>query len=187
MTKRSVVLFLLLCAIWLLWSGLTVKVPGLAALWGGEPDPGGAFIEVDPMLAGFGLGSSALVVWLVHRLDIADHEALPLHLTGRILAFIPWLAREVLSANLAVARIILSRRPRVRPVLVRVKASQRTVIGQVIHANTITLTPGTVTLDLRDGELLVHALDASLASDEDSRTIDARISRVEGNAPRSLP
>jgi multicomponent Na+:H+ antiporter subunit E len=100
-------------------------------------------------------------------------------LSWQIISFLPWLAREVWTSNVAVARVVLARRIVIRPLLVRVPASQRSSIGQVIHANTITLTPGTLTLDLRDGELLVHALTDSLLSAQDSRTLDQRILRLE--------
>jgi multicomponent Na+:H+ antiporter subunit E len=166
MSLRPVVSFVVLCAIWLLWSGLTVEL-------------GADGVKVNWLLAGFGLGSCLLVTWLSQRLQVLDPESQPFHLSWQIISFLTWLAREVWTSNVAVARVVLARRIVIRPLLVRVPASQRSSIGQVIHANTITLTPGTLTLDLRDGELLVHALTDSLLSAQDSRTIDQRILRLE--------
>jgi multicomponent Na+:H+ antiporter subunit E len=169
MTSRTVVVFVLLCVVWLLWSGLTIEVT-----------PGGSGLQIDGLLAGLGLGSVGLVVWLSQRMRVLDPEGQPFHLTWRIVAFLPWLFGEVWKSNIAVAKVILARKVHVRPRLYRVTASQRSIIGQVIHANTITITPGTITLDLRGGELLVHALTDSTISDSESRAIDDRIAQLEG-------
>ena len=173
MTLRLVVSFASLCVIWLLWSGLTVELPV-----GGEGP-----VRVDGLLAGLGLGSCLLVTWLSQRLRVLDRESQPFHLSLQVILFLPWLAREVWKANVAVAKVVLSRKVVVHPTLLRVPASQRSSIGQVIHANTITLTPGTLTLDLRDGELLVHALTDTFAAEEDSQAIDARITCLEEGKP----
>jgi multicomponent Na+:H+ antiporter subunit E len=63
--------------------------------------------------------------------------------------------------------------------LVRLKASQQTELCQAIYANSITLTPGTVTIDLKDGSLLVHALREEAAIDLLQGEMDARVVRVE--------
>ncbi len=155
-------------ALWLLWSGLTVQY-GPDGHW-----------SVDPMLAGFCLGSCALVVWLARKMHFLDAEGHPYHLALRILAYLPWLVKQVVASNMDVAKVILTPKMPVFSHLIRVPASQKTTIGQVIHANTITLTPGTITLDVRDGELLVHALTKSAADPSSSKEIDDRICRVEG-------
>ena len=101
-------------------------------------------------------------------------------LTLRVLVFIPWLVREIVMANLQMARVVLSPRLRIQPHLIRVPASQRTPVGLAIHANTITITPGTISLDVRDGTILVHALTEAAASEDGSGDIDRKISWVEG-------
>jgi hypothetical protein len=64
---------------------------------------------------------------------------------------------------------------RIEPQLLRVRASQRTSVGLAIHANTITITPGTISLDVRDGTILVHALTEAGASQDGSGDIDRKI------------
>ena len=82
------------------------------------------------------------------------------------------LLKEICKANLAVCRLILSRREVVEPVLVKVHTDLKTETARVILANSITLTPGTITVSLRDQELLVHCLDKSLAEGmEDSEFV----------------
>ena len=73
------------------------------------------------------------------------------------------LIREIVSANLAVCRLILTRKETVEPVLVRIHTDLKTEAAKVILANSITLTPGTITVSMTGQELLVHCLDKSLS------------------------
>lgn len=73
------------------------------------------------------------------------------------------LLKEIIYANLSVCRMILTRRETVEPVIVKVHADLKTETARVILANSITLTPGTITVSLTEEELLVHCLDKSLA------------------------
>lgn len=76
----------------------------------------------------------------------------------RIVRYALWLLREVVEANVQVARIVLHPRMPIDPCLLRFRTGFRNAIPQVVLAHSITLTPGTVTIDLADGEYLVHAL-----------------------------
>lgn len=76
-----------------------------------------------------------------------------------------FLAREILIANLDVARRILTPGKSISPELVNVDVPQRTDLGRVIYANAITLTPGTVSVRLDKDRVLVHALSGEGAED----------------------
>ena len=108
----------------------------------------------------------------------------PIHwrLVLRSILYLPWLVLEVIKANLQVSRIILSRRIRISPRLIRLNATQKSELGQVIFANSITLTPGTVTLNVQDGELLVHALTEATANDLHEGEMNRRVRALEGPA-----
>ena len=80
------------------------------------------------------------------RLDVVDAEALPVHFGLRPLLYLPWLLVEIVKANVDVAKIILSPSLPIHPHLIRVPASQRSEVGQVMYANSVTLTPGTISL-----------------------------------------
>ena len=112
----------------------------------------------DPLMLSFGLGSCALVVFVTTRMDVVDREGHPIDLTWGALIYWPWLFKEIILANIDVARRVLSPTLNISPTLVRLKASQRSDLGQVIYANSITLTPGTVSIDVANGEILVHAI-----------------------------
>lgn len=77
--------------------------------------------------------------------------------------YLYYLIREVILANVAVSRLILTRKETVEPVLVHVHANLKTETARVILANSITLTPGTITVSLTGDKLLVHCLDKSLS------------------------
>lgn len=97
------------------------------------------------------------------------------HLYKMIPAFIQYLyclIREIISANLTVSRMILTRKEVMEPVIVHVPVDLKSETARVVLANSITLTPGTITVALEDNDLLVHCLDKSLAEGmEDSEFI----------------
>ena len=136
----------------------------------------------EPLILACGVVSVGATVLIMRRLQLMDAEGAPVEFAIRVLLYIPWLVREIVMANLQMARVILSPRLRIQPHLIRVPASQRTAVGLAIHANTITITPGTISLDVRDGVILVHALTDAAASQDGSGDIDRKISWVEGRA-----
>lgn len=135
-----------------------------------------------PFLIAAGLGCAIAVAALARRMDVLDHEGQPLHLDSRVLWYWPWLIKEIVKSGWDVTRRVLDPRLPISPTLVRFRPSQRTVVGLAIHANSITLTPGTLTVDVGRGEFLVHALTAEGAAGVTSGEMDGRVSRVEGSA-----
>jgi multicomponent Na+:H+ antiporter subunit E len=97
----------------------------------------------------------------------------------RFIGFWAWLAGQIVKANLEVTRLVVSPRA-VDPRLVRVKATQRSDMGRVIHANSITLTPGTVSVEIEGNEILVHALTPKFAETTGLDALDRRVSALEG-------
>jgi multicomponent Na+:H+ antiporter subunit E len=134
----------------------------------------------DPLLLGLGLVSVLAVVAIVHRMDVLDHEAHPIHLSWRGAVYWPWLLKEIALANLDVAKAILRLPGGIDPCVFKVRASQRGELGRVIYANSITLTPGTVTIAIEDDQLTIHALTTGAAEGLDSGEMDRRVCRVEG-------
>jgi multicomponent Na+:H+ antiporter subunit E len=134
----------------------------------------------DPLLLGLGVLSCLLVLLISHRMDVVDHEGVPVHLGRRALSYWPWLLLEMAKANLGVARLILHPKMPISPVLVRVPAGQKTELGQVIYANSITLTPGTVSVELENGTILVHALTRSGAAALETGEMGRRVAAMEG-------
>ncbi|MDH5445482.1 MAG: Na+/H+ antiporter subunit E [Gammaproteobacteria bacterium] len=118
----------------------------------------------EPLLLGLGLASVALTIFLVHRMEVVDHESYPLHLSKQLPKFIVYLFKEILLSNIDVVKRVLSpRRPSISPKLFEVPLPQKSILGQVIYANSITLTPGTVSIQLTENKILVHALSKEAA------------------------
>jgi multicomponent Na+:H+ antiporter subunit E len=126
-----------------------------------------------------GVGCALAVVWFARRLDVVDHEGHPIQLGLRALAYWPWLIKEIVKSAWDVSKIILNPALPVSPTLVRFRPGQRTNMGLVIHAQSITLTPGTITIEAEPGEFLVHGLTQSSARAVIGSEMDRRVSACE--------
>lgn len=133
-----------------------------------------------PLLLFFMVVSVLFVVLLCHRMDVVDGESQPLNLTFTIPLYWLWLIKEVVVANIAVARCVWVGNRSINPRLLNVTAHQKTDIGIVIYANSITLTPGTVSIDLQKNIITVHALTSDSAEDLMTGEMDRRVCKVEG-------
>jgi multicomponent Na+:H+ antiporter subunit E len=134
-----------------------------------------------PMMIGFGVGSCLFVVWLSRRMGIVDDEAVPVHLIPRAFLYVPWLTKEVFTANLDVARRVLAPgKLDISPTLFHAKTSQASDLGRVIYANSITLTPGTVSVLVHGRSIWVHAIAEEVAEDLMEGEMDRRVTRFEG-------
>ena len=156
--KHAVGLSLVLFAVWLLLSGHYV-----------------------PLLLGFGVASSVVAVALSMRMDVIDHEGHPIHLGWRAIIYWPWLLWQIVIANFDVAKTILSPSLPISPNIVIVDAGQQTELGKVVYANSITLTPGTVSLELDRDRIVVHALTESAAEDLSNGAMNRQVKRMEGH------
>jgi len=154
--RYAVPLAVVLSAVWLLWSGHT-----------------------EPLLLAFGALSVLFAVGLTRRMGLLDPETVPVGLTFRVARYLPWLLLQILKSNLDVARRIIDPRLPIAPRVIRVRPGQRTEVGRVIYADSITLTPGTVTIDASSEEFQVHALTAEAAEDVREGEMDRRVSRLE--------
>lgn len=153
---HSVGLWLVVFALWLLLSGHYV-----------------------PLLLTFGVLSAALIVWIAARLDVIDHESVPLQIKPGYVLYLAWLGKEIAKANIDVARLVLNPALPITPMMLRVPATQRTDVGKVIYANSITLTPGTVSVEVEDNEILVHAITREAAEGLASGDMDRRVNDIE--------
>jgi multicomponent Na+:H+ antiporter subunit E len=134
------------------------------------------------LLLVFGALSTLLVVFLATRAELIDHEVDLVALKFRALLYWPWLIGQIVKSNIDVTRRILDPKLRISPCTVRVKASQRTDIGRVTYANSITLVPGTVAISVEGDEILAHALTREVAAELQDGEMDRRITDMELDA-----
>jgi multicomponent Na+:H+ antiporter subunit E len=133
-----------------------------------------------PFLLAAGAVSAVAVMLLARRMAVADREGHPIHLGPSALLYWPWLGKEILKSAWNVGRIILSPRLPISPTLVRFKPSQQSAVGLVTHANSITLTPGTLSVEVTHDEFLVHGLTRAGAQGCVGSEMDRRVKRFEG-------
>lgn len=133
-----------------------------------------------PLLIGFGVASVLVVILVIRRMDTEDGDQVEVRLSPlRTAKYLVWLMGEIAKANWAVTRIILSRRMAIRQHLFKVPYTQKSDLAQVTFANSITLTPGTITVETEAGHFLVHAV---AYSDDDPAALadmDARAASIE--------
>ncbi len=147
---------LLLCLFWILLSG-----------------------HFEPLMLGLGLASIALTVFLATRMNLIDDESYPFHLFSRFPAFFVYIFNEIIKANIDVVKRIITLKKHsssISPQLINIPVPQKSDLGRVIYANSITLTPGTVSVTLSNDSLTIHALTKEAAED-----------LAEGNMAKNIP
>ena len=149
---RAISLYGLLFGVWLLLSG---------------------FFE--PFFLGLAAVCCALVVIIVSRMDAVDGDPLSWSLKPRSIAYIPWLAWQIIRANIDVVRLVLSRDMAIDPQLDWVPADQKSDLGVAVFANSITLTPGTISTSVEAGRILVHSLTRGSMDELLEGEMDARV------------
>jgi multicomponent Na+:H+ antiporter subunit E len=151
---RKVTLFVMLVVAWLLWSGL-----------------------FKPLLLGLGLFSCVLTFLLVRRMGSFDNDFFAMRFSMKLFSYWAWLGREVFRSSMQVARVVIDPSLPISPKTVEIKSTSGHLVDQVILANSITLTPGTLTIDLHEGVIIVHTLTEDgardLMSGEMNRRVDA--------------
>ena len=134
----------------------------------------------DPLLLALGAASVLLVVFIALRKEVSDPEGHPIHMILRLLVYWPWLLKEIVVANVDVAKAILRSPMAIDPTVFTVRGTQKSELARVIYANSITLTPGTVTIDLEDDLLTVHALTKAGLEGVESGQMNRRVTALEG-------
>jgi len=155
--KYSVTLLLALVTIWFLWSA-----------------------HFEPFMLILAALSIALSMWISLRMHIVDEEGAPVQMGLRPFThFAPWLGKEIVDSNIEVAKIILSRKMPLKRNVVTVPTGPKSELGEVILANSLTLTPGTVSIKMEGDDILVHALSFEGAAEDLSGEMDRRIQALE--------
>lgn len=144
--------------------------------------------HLDAFHIGLGVAAVAFVLWINRPVQSAPLEASgefsrePVRVL-RLLTYLPWLFWQMLASGLYVAYLSLHPRCPVAPLLLRFRSHQPNLSAQVVLGNSITLTPGTLTIEIRDGELTVHALTERSADGFLEGSMPRRVARLFGAHP----
>lgn len=148
--------FLVLCLLWLGNSGLYT-----------------------PLLLMLGGLSVLFVSWLAQRMAIVDAESHPFHLSRKLPGYYLWLLVKIVQGNLAVVKCVWRGNSSISPCQARLPCELHSDISRVIYANSITLTPGTVAMDMGEDGILIHALTASGRDELLAGEMQRRIAQLE--------
>jgi multicomponent Na+:H+ antiporter subunit E len=143
----------------------------------------------------FGLASAALVTFVTHDLlEVGETEkrkprsALSLALAAwKFFAYVIWLGYSIVQSNLQVAYLVLHPKLPIRPGLLRFRTKLKSQLGQVILANSITLTPGTITVELHEGTYLVHAIVPEAAGSLLEAKMQSKLEEIFGEPEEPQP
>ncbi len=128
----------------------------------------------------FGIFSALFCAWLTLHMGILDDDSVPLSVMPGIFFYWLWLFIEIGKSNFTVAMKVWSPKMSLSPQMIRVKARQVSDSGKATFANSITLTPGTVSVDLLGEDILIHALTEDLADVGAIEDMGRKVCRVEG-------
>ena len=137
-----VVLGIALVFIWLAWSGIYTDDEGNPAF----------------LILSFGVVSVGLTVWVSHGLGVVDDEGQPIAWGIAPVGYLAWLLKEIIVANMDVIKRIVQPSLPISPTWVKVPAKQNSRLGRAVFANSVTLTPGTVSIDVGEEYIWVHAI-----------------------------
>ena len=102
-----------------------------------------------------------------------------LKILPEVLIYVIVLLIEIVKANFAITKLVVAPQISVEPCLVKFKSSLKTHAARVALANSITLTPGTITVELKDNEFLVHALTRDIAEGLQGSLFEKLLRRME--------
>lgn len=164
-------------SLWLRHRGLILQILLLSAIWlilSGRTDAVYLF---------WGVVSVAFVIWLsakLHSIPLSEKE--PCGTTRiiipRLIVYLFWLVWQIIKSGTYVAYLILHPKMPIDPMIVRFTSKQPNVLARVILGNSITLTPGTLTLDIEDDLFTVHALTQEVEEELVSGDMEARVARL---------
>lgn len=132
-------------------------------------------------IALFGVGISAVMYWFICKFFgySIKREAVNIKLTGYVIKYIAVLVWEIIKANVQVVKMIGTSRYELEPALVTFHTELKTESARVLLANSITLTPGTITVSLDGDEYMVHCLDKSLGAGIDESVFVKMLTKME--------
>ncbi|MBM3617901.1 MAG: cation transporter [Alphaproteobacteria bacterium] len=158
---HTAALFLLLFAVWCLLSGVFT-----------------------PLFFSLGAICCLFATFIVLRMEVFDNESHPFQLIYLGPMYWMWLAKEMVVSGLRVTRIIWRLEPNLTPGFAWIRTELKSDLGLTIFANSLTLTPGTVCVDLKKGRAYIHALEESSLKSIEMGEIERRVERITSFATK---
>lgn len=135
---------------------------------------------LQPLLLSFGVVSVLLVLVVLKRMDAADGQAKAIASGHRIARYVFWLLGEIARSSLHVTKLVWGSSRQLSPSLAKIPAKNIPANKRVLYANSITLTPGTLSVDLEGDMVTVHALQEASIVELQSGEMENRIAGLWG-------
>lgn len=135
---------------------------------------------IQPLLLSFGAISVAIVLLVLKRMDAVDKEPMEIGSGHKVTSYLVWLLGQIISSSIHVTKLIWGPSSQISPSLVKINANNVSPKKQVLYVNSITLTPGTLSVDLEDGEITVHALQKSSIEELELGDMERKITAIWG-------
>lgn len=130
------------------------------------------------LILSFGAVSSLIVIWFMWRMDRVDEQLGVLPMRPRVLYYLLWLMWQVVLSNLDLVRRIWDPALPIRPTWQRLDIKVTSTLAKTLYANSITLTPGTLTTDVREDHFMVHSLSPDGIEDLRKGGMEEQIQRL---------
>ena len=156
--SQASLLFFFLAIAWLAWSGL-----------------------YKPLLLSLGLASCILTVYLKNRMNYFHTSVFAFQFGWHLITYWGWLFKEIVKSSIQVARVVIDPRLPANPQVVVIESTSKEPVVETILANSITLTPGTLSLDVHGGMITVHALTKEGAESLQTGEMDRRVAALVGD------
>lgn len=111
-----------------------------------------------PLILAFGFLSVVLVMYLLRRMDCLDDQPQKLAFSWSFLRYLAWLTGEIIVSSFAVTKLVWGKASKLSPTIAKLPIADTPKDTRVLYANSITLTPGTLSIDIDDKHVTVHAL-----------------------------
>ncbi|PWQ93625.1 Na+/H+ antiporter subunit E [Leucothrix arctica] len=137
----------------------------------------------NPLILALGAASVALATWIAMRIESKyAFKDKGVSILLRQHTFWPWLSLEIVKSNIAVLKCIwMPKTYPISPIIRQLKMEPESRIARTLYANAITLTPGTVTIEVRDTDILIYALLEDAMEDLEEGEMGRRVHKLEGN------
>ena len=135
-----------------------------------------------PLLLSFGVISVAIVIYVLRRMDSIDHEPKAVSSGFRMFRYTTWLLKEIANSSLEVAKLVWGSPNSLSPSIAKLPIDDIPEKTRVLYANSITLTPGTLSVDLDDQHVTVHALHEQSIADLKEGSMSSRIKKTWGGS-----
>lgn len=135
---------------------------------------------IQPLLLSFGAVSVAIVLLVLKRMDDVDQQPSKLSFSAQTLRYFTWLLGQIISSSIHVTKLVWGPSSKLSPVLAKIPVNHLPPNKRVLYANSITLTPGTLSVDLEDGEVTVHALQKSSIDELKQGSMEQKIAGIWG-------